>query len=116
MNDVIRNDFVDFINNEDYFNSSVKLYDSLNVLKFDGKGVYDKKPMPVQNENGMVSYQGHMSILTLSMSLLTFMTAYFSLKGYKVEITDNVDLKSYTIANSNYNSNVGSIYCELKEL
>ena len=118
MNNTIESDFADFINNNELFNSSVKLYDSQGgTLKFDGKGIYDKKPQLVENENGEVSYQGHKSMLTISMSeLIDFMPAYFSLKKYFVEITDNVDMKSYLIENSVYNSNVNAIYCELKEV
>jgi hypothetical protein len=116
MDTTIRDDFADFINNCDLFNSTVLLYDSQGgTLKYEGKGIYDKKPLMVQNEQGQFTYQGHRSILTLSMSELTFMTAYFSLKGYYVVITDNTETKNYSIVNSNYSNNVGSIYCELKE-
>lgn len=119
MENTIKNDFADFINNTDIFNSSVLLYTSANVLKFDGKCIFDEKPMAVQNENGMVSYSGEMSLLTLSMANLatydvTFMPAYFNLKNYKVTITDNLGTKSFTIEDSHYNSNVGSIFCYLK--
>lgn len=120
MNELIKNDFADFINNEELFNSSVNLYTSASVLKYEGKCIFDEKPMAIQNESGMVSYSGEMSIMTISMADLAtydiaFMPAYFSLIGYKVDITDNVGLKSFTIEDSHYNSNVGSIFCYLKE-
>jgi hypothetical protein len=117
MNKTIESDFADFINNEGLFNSSVKLYDSQGgTLKFEGKGIWDKKPQLVENESGQVSYSGHKSMLTLTMSELTFMPSYFDLKNYFVEITDNVETKSYLIEISPYNSNVNAIYCELKEV
>lgn len=115
MNKTIEADFAEFINNEELFNSEVKLYDKQQggTLQFEGKGIYDKKPQLVSNEAGQVFYQGHKSILVLTKSELTFMTYYFSLKGYYVEITDNDGTKIYTIENSNFNSNVNNIYCEL---
>jgi hypothetical protein len=116
MDTTIRDDFADFINNNDLFNSDIKLYDSQGgTLVFEGRGTYDKKPQLVENENNQFGYQGHKSILTLTMSELTFMPSYFSLKGYYVEITDNVEQKAYNIINSPYNSTVNAIYCELKE-
>lgn len=116
MDNTIEADFAEFINNNELFNSEVKLYDSQGgVLKFEGKGIYDKKPQLVENEGGQLFYQGHKSLLTLTMSELTFMDSYFSLKAYFVEITDNVGTKIYFIENSSYNSNVNAIYCELKE-
>lgn len=115
MDTTISDDFRDFINENDLFNSDVVLYDSQGgTIVFEGRGVYDRKPNLIENDNGQLVYQGHKSILTLSMSELTFMPAYFSLKSYFVEITDNVDLKSYLIENSNYNSTVNAVYCELK--
>ena len=117
MDTTIRDDFADFINNNELFNSDVKLYDSQGgTLKYEGKGIYDKKPMLVENENGQVSYQGHLSILTLSFSELTFMTSYYSLKGFFVQITDNTGILGFEIINSNFNSNSNAIYCELKEV
>lgn len=116
MDNTIATDFAEFITNDELFNSNIKIYTAKSgTLLYNGKGTYDKKPQLVQNEQGQLFYQGHKSILYLSMKLLTFLTAYSSLKGYYVEITDNVGLKAYTIENSNYNSNVNSIYCELKE-
>ena len=116
MDTTIRDDFADFVDNEELFNSTVALYSSQGgTLVFSGSGTYDKKPHLVENESGGVGYQGHDSFLSLSMSKLTFMTAYFSLKGYYVVITDNVAPKGYTIINSSYNSTVNKIYCELKE-
>jgi len=113
MNTLIQNDFIDFMNNEDLFNCEVILYVSeLGSIVYEGSGIYDKKPFPVQNENGQVTYQGHISFLTLPL----IESCYSSLKGYYVEITDNIGLKKYYIANSNYNSNVNNIYCELKEV
>lgn len=119
MNNIIESDFAEFVTNEELFNSSVKLYDSQGgTLKYEGKIIYDKKPQLVENQDGSVFYQGHKSILAFAMANFddSFMISYFSLKGYFVEITDNiVGTKIYSIANSNYNSNVNSIYCELKE-
>lgn len=116
MNTAIRDDFADFINNEEYFNSEVKLYDSQGgTLKFEGKGIYDKKPKAVVDEDGRVSYDGELSNLTLTKSELTFMTSYFSLKSYYVEITDNDGTHNYWIADSSFSSNVGSIFCYLKK-
>lgn len=116
MDTTIRDDFANFINNNDLFNSEVYLYDSQGgTLVFEGRGVYDKKPQLVENENGQLSYNGHKSILALSMSELTFMTSFFDLKGYYVIITDNNETINYNIATSNYNSTVNAIYCELKE-
>jgi len=112
MNTTIQNDFIDFMDNCDLFNSDVKMYVSKGgTLVFDGKGIYDKKPQAVENENNQIVYQGHKSLLTLPLIGST----YSSLKGYYVEITDNIETKKYFIANSNYNSNVNNIYCELKE-
>lgn len=118
MDTTIQDDFADFINENDLFNSSVSLYDTQGgSVVFEGKGTYDRKPFLVENENGQISYQGTRSALTLSMSELTFLTSYVSLKGYYVEITDNVETsKGYLIENSTYNSNVNAIYCELKEI
>ena len=116
MNKVIQDDFKEFLNNEDLFNSEVKLYDYKGgSLIFEGIGTYDKKPQLVENENNQVFYQGHKSLLTLSMDELTFMDSFSSLKAYFVEITDNVGTKCYFIENSMYNSNVNAIFCELKE-
>jgi hypothetical protein len=116
MDTTIRDDFASFVDNCELFNSTVKLYASQSTsLLFEGKGIYDKKPMMVENENGQLSYQGHRSILTLSLSKLTFLTGYISLKGYYVTITDNLATTNYNIVNSNFNSNSGAIYCELKE-
>lgn len=117
MNDIIQDDFKDFIADEDLFNADIKLYVSKGgSLVFEGKGIYDKKPNPVENEDGSLIYQGHISILTLSMSDLDFMDNFFSLKGYYVEITDNVGIRFYFIENSSFNSNVNNIYCDyLKE-
>jgi len=116
MDTTIRDDFAEFIENCELFNSSVNLYDSQGgTLRYEGHGIYDKKPNLVENESGMVGYQGHRSILALTKSKLTFMTSYFSLKAYYVEITDNDGTHTYWISNSSFNSNVGSIFCELKE-
>jgi len=116
MNTVIQDDFQDFVTNEDLFSSEVILYASKGGAElFNGQGVYDKKPLLVENESGQVYYQGHKSILALSMPDLTFLTAYASLKGYYVSITDNVGTKAYNVINSNYNSNSNAIYLELKE-
>lgn len=116
MNTTIRDDFADFMNNEELFNSDVRLYDSQGgSLIFEGKGVYDKKPNAVPNESGMVVYEGHKSMLTLTKSELTFMPAYYSLKAHYVEITDNDGTYNYYIADSSYNSNVGTVFCYLKE-
>lgn len=116
MDTTIQNDFAAFVTGESLFNCEVKLYDEKEgELLFEGFGIYDKKPMAVENENGQIVYQGHKSLLSLAMINLTFMTAYASLKGYYVEITDNLGLKAYLIANSVFNSNVNNIMCELKE-
>ena len=116
MDTTIQDDFTAFVNDCDLFNSEVILYDSKGGLEvFTGKGVYDKKPLLVENENGQIFYQGHKSILTLAMPDLTFLTSYISLKGYYVSITDNVETKNYNIINSEYNSNSNAIYLELKE-
>lgn len=116
MDTTIRDDFADFINENDLFNSDVVLYDSQGgSVVFEGRGTYDKGQKLVENESGQLVYQGHKSILVLSMSELTFMTSYFDIKGYYVQITDNVEQKGYLIINSNYNSTVNSVYCELKE-
>lgn len=116
MNTVIQDDFSNFVNDCELFNSGIILYDSKGgSLVFEGKGVYDKKPLLVENEKGQVFYQGHKSILTLAMPDLMFLTSYVSLKGYYVSITDNVETKNYNIINSEYNSNSNAIYLELKE-
>jgi hypothetical protein len=116
MDTTIQDDFDSFVISESLFNCEVKLYDEREGdLVFEGFGVYDKKPMAVENESGQIVYQGHKSLLSLSMKSLTFMTAYASLKGYYVEIIDNQDVKAYLIANSAFNSNVNLIMCELKE-
>lgn len=116
MNKTIESDFAEWQEQDELFNSDIKLYITQGGdLKFEGKGTYDKKPQAVENESGDVFYQGHKSILTLSMTKLDFMDSYFDLKGYFVEITDNVGMKSYLIVGSSYNSNVNAIYCELKE-
>jgi len=116
MDTTIRDDFADFINENDLFNSDVLLYDSQGgTLVFEGRGVYDHKPNAEVNESGMVVYNGHKSILTLSKSMLTFMTSYFSLKAYYVEITDNDGVYNYWISESTLSRNVGSIFCYLKE-
>lgn len=118
MNDTIQNDFADFVNDEDLFNSSVLLFESKGgSLLFEGLGVFDKKPLAVLNEDGNTSYDGHQSILTLSMKdLVSFMPNYFDLKGYYVQITTNNETKSYNIGSSNYNSNVNTVYIDgLKE-
>jgi hypothetical protein len=115
MNTIIQDDFQEFITNEDLFSSGVKLYDSKGgSLVFEGSGIFDRKPMLVENENGQFAYQGHRSILSLSMADLTFMTNYHDINGYYVEVTDNIETKAYFIENSPYNSNVNKIYCELK--
>ncbi len=118
MDNIIESDFEEFVTNNELFNSEVKLYDSQGgTLKYEGHIIYDKKPQLVENQDGAVFYQGHKSILAFAMSAFPngFMDSYFSLKGYFVEITDNIGIKIYDIVNSNYNSNVNSIYCELKE-
>lgn len=117
MDTTIQDDFKEFINEETLFNSAVRLYSDTigGTLVFNGNGIYDKKPNLVENESGQFVYQGHKSFLTLSMSELTFMSSYFSLKGYFVEITDNQSAKNYQIVNSMFNSNVNNIFCELKE-
>jgi len=116
MDNTIRDDFADFVTDCELFNSTVKLYDSQGgTLKYEGNGIYDKKPDLVENEDGKVSYSGHKALLTLSKSLLVFMTSYFSLKGYYVEITDNDGAHNYWIAESSFTSNAGSIFCYLKE-
>lgn len=116
MNTVIRDDFANFINNEELFNSDVKLYDSQGgTLKFEGKGIYNEKPKAVINEDGSVSYEGELSVLTISKSELDFMPSYFSLKAYYVEITDNNGTHTYWVGYSSFSSNVGSIFCYLKE-
>jgi hypothetical protein len=115
VNDVIKEDFADFIDNEELYNSTIKLYDQQNgTLKYEGQAIYDKKPQLVENEQNQLNYQGHKSILSLSMSKLDFMDTFFSLKGYYVEITYNSEILKYKIANDLYNSNVDAIYCELK--
>lgn len=118
MDTVIQDDFKEFLKEENLFNSDVRLYsDSIGgTLVFEGNGIYDKKPMAVEQENGQLVYQGHRSILALSMDELTFMTSYFSLNGYFVEITDNQSAKNYQIVNSMFNSNANDIYCELKDV
>ena len=116
MNTVIQDDFVDFVNGNELFNSDVVLYASKGGTQlFSGKGIFDKKPLLVENENGQVFYQGHKSILALAMSDLTFLTGYVSLKGYYLDITDNIELRHYEVINSEYNSNSNAIYLELKE-
>ncbi|MDX5586087.1 MAG: hypothetical protein QNK20_14430 [Aureibaculum sp.] len=117
MDTTIRDDFADFINNNDLFNSDVLLYDAQGgTLVFEGRGTFDKKPQLIQNESGQFDYQGHQSIVALSMSLLTFMSNYFDLKGYYIEITDNSETISYNIINSHYNSNSNAILCDLKKV
>ena len=116
MDTTIQDDFANFVNGESLFNCEVKLYDEQEgTLLFEGFGIYDKKPMAVENESGQIVYQGHKSLISLSMKDLTFLTAYASLKGYYLEVTDNQGLKKYLIANSVFNSNVNNIMCELKE-
>jgi hypothetical protein len=116
MDTTIQDDFNDFVINESLFNCEVSLYDEKEgELLFEGFGIYDKKPMAVENENGEIVYQGHKSLLTLTLKSLTFMTVYSSLKGHYVEVTDNLGLKAYLIANSVFDSNVNLIMCELKE-
>jgi hypothetical protein len=118
MDTTIQDDFADFVINESLFNCEVKLYDKEGEegeLLFEGFGIYDKKPMAVENESGQIVYQGHKSLLSLSMKSLTFMTAYSSLKCFYTEITDNQGLRAYLIANSVFDSNVNLIMCELKE-
>ena len=115
MDTTIQDDFIDFLTNESLFNCEVNLHSSTGELLFEGFGIYDKKPMAVENESGEIVYQGHKSLLSLSMKSLTFMTAYASLKGYFVEVTDNLGAKEYVIANSVFDSNVNLIMCELKE-
>lgn len=118
MDAVIQDDFKEFVTEETLFNSEVILYsDSIGGTSvFEGNGIYDKKPNLIENESGQFVYQGHKSFLTLSMDDLTFMSAYFSLKGYFVEITDNQGSKDYQIVNSMFNSNANNIFCELKEI
>lgn len=115
MNNIIREDFASFVNNEELFTSTVKLYNSESTLVYEGHGIYDKKPELIENEDHMVSYSGHKSVLTLTMADLDFMENYYSLKGYSVEITDNIGAKTYIITSSNYNGNVDGIFCYLKE-
>lgn len=118
MNSIIQDDFNEFINKEQLFNSSVLLFVSKGgTLLFEGFGTFDKKPNPVEDENGNIIYSGHKSILTLSMpDLVSFMPNYFDLKGYYVTITTNNETKNYFIKNSVYNSNVNAVYCDyLKE-
>lgn len=117
MNTVFRDDFAAFINYCELFNSSVKLYANAakSPLLYEGKGIYDKKGNLVPNEDGMISFQGHKSFIGLTKSELTFMTNYSSLAGYYIDITDNEGEQNFIIVNSIYNSNVGSIYCELRE-
>lgn len=115
MNSVIKDDFVNFVENEEYFNSTVLLYDSQGgSLVYEGYGIYDTKPSAVVDENGSISYNGEKSVLTLAKSKLTFMTSYFDLKGYYAVITDNEATHNLWISNSHYNSNAGSIFCYLK--
>ena len=115
MNTIIRDDFVKFLELEELFNSDVELYDSQGgSVVYEGRGCFDRKPQLVENQDGQLGYSGHKSILSLSKSELTFMTSYFSLKGYYVEITDNDGTHNYLIEESNFSSNVGKIYCELK--
>jgi hypothetical protein len=116
MDTVIRDDFADFKNNCELFNSDVKLYKSQGgTLIYEGKGIYDHKPNAVPNEDGMVVYDGHKSILTLSKSELTFVSGYEDLKAYYVEITDNDGTYNYWISSSSLSKNVGSIFCYLKD-
>ena len=116
MNDIIRDDFAEFITNDELFNSDIKLYTAKSsTLLYEGKGTYYKEPKAVVNESGQVVYSGHRSGLYLSMKLLTFMTAYVDLKGYYVTITDNIGTINYDIVDSRFNSNVNSIDCDLKE-
>lgn len=116
MNDKIRSDFASFITNSTLFSSDVKLYPSVSGdLVFEGKGIYDKKPNLIEDAGGNIGYSGNKSVLTLSMSDLSFMANYFSLKGYYAIITDNNSAKNYNIIDSNYNSNVDAILCYLKE-
>lgn len=116
MNNVIKDDFADFVENEQYFNSTVLLYNSQGgTLVYEGYGIYDTKPSPVVDENGSISYNGEKSVLTLTRAKLDFMTAYFDLKGYYAVITDNEATHSLFISNSHYNSNAGSIFCYLKD-
>lgn len=118
MNNTIQDDFSDFINDEELFNSSVSLFvNKGGSLVFEGKGTFDKKPLVIVNEDGSTSYSGHQSILALSMKdLVSFMPNYFDLKGYYVTIITNNETKSYIIESSNYNSTVNTVYCDfLKE-
>jgi hypothetical protein len=117
MDTTIQDDFIDFVANESLFNCEVKLYTAKGEdPSYEGFAIFDKKPMLVDNGQGQVSYQGHKSLITFAMKDLTFMDAYFSLKGYYLEVTDNQGEKDYTIANSIFSSNVNSIMCELKEI
>lgn len=118
MDNIIQNDFADFVKGETLFNCEVKLYTNQGgSLVFEGRGLYDKKPQAIENENGQIGYQGHKSLITLSLKDLLFMNnAFFSLKGYYIEITDNLGMKAYTIVNSSFNSNVNTIFNELKTI
>jgi hypothetical protein len=116
MDTTIRDDFSDFADNNELFNSDIKLYDSLSgTLKFEGEAIFDKKPNLVEIEDQQVSYQGNRSIMSFSNSKFTGMTAYFYLKGYYVIITDNVETKNYDVVNTTYSNVVNKIYFELKE-
>lgn len=118
MDSIIQDDFAEFLNKEEMFKSSAKLYNSNGgTLVFDGDCIFDKKPQPLQNEDGSIIYSGHVSIVTFSMNDLLFMTNYFSLKGYYVEVTTNKGTFNYMIESSVFNSNVNAIYCDyLKEV
>lgn len=114
MNDLIQSDFAEFVNNEELFKSSAKLYDTKGgTLVFEGNCIYDEKPRILQNEDGSIAYSGEMSIVSFSMSdLVSFMPNYFNLKGYYLEVTTNNQTKKYFIGNSTYSSNVNCVYCD----
>lgn len=113
MNNIIQEDFAEFISNEELFKSSAKLYDKDRVLVFEGGCIYDEKPRYEPTEDGGLIYSGQMSVVTFSLSdLASFMPNYFNLKGYYVEVTTNNKTKSYQIGNSTYSSNVNAVYCD----
>ena len=113
MDTTIQDDFAEFVENETLFNCEVNLYNTQGgTLQYSGQGIYDKKPQLVENEDGMVTYQGHKSVIAVP----NYMSpSYSSIKDFYIEVTDNTGLKTYTIANSHFSSNANLIYCELKE-
>lgn len=112
---IIGDDFEEFVDNSELFSYDVKIYTSQGgTLIYDGKVIYDKKPQLVENENNEVFYQGHKSLLSISMNKLTIDDVSV-LKDYYVEITDGTETLTYTIANASFSSNVNKALCELKE-